>query len=70
MLTVTRKPGQTVRIGDGIRITVKEVRGRRVRLMIEAPREIAVFREEVYLQIEEENRRAAAIGPEALESLE
>lgn len=70
MLTVTRKAGQTVRIGDGIRITVKEVRGRRVRLMIEAPKEVAVFREEVYLQIEEENRRAAAIGPEALERLE
>ncbi len=70
MLTFTRKPGQMIRIGDGIRITVKQVRGRQVRLLIEAPDDVTVHREEIYLQIAEENKQAAQVDPEALELLE
>ena len=69
MLTFTRKPGQMIRIGDEIRITVKQVRGRQVRLMIEAPRSVPVYREEVYEQIVEENERAAKVDPDALDRL-
>ncbi len=69
MLTFTRKPGQMIRIGDGIRITVKQVRGRQVRLVIEAPRSVPVYREEVYEQIVEENERAAKVDPDALDRL-
>jgi carbon storage regulator len=70
LLTFTRKPGQMIRIGDGIRITVKQVRGRQVRLQIEAPSSVAVHREEIYLQIAEENERAAQVDVDALELLE
>jgi len=69
LLTFTRKPGQMIRIGDEIRITVKQVRGRQVRLMIEAPRSVPVYREEVYEQIVEENERAAKVDPDALDRL-
>ncbi len=59
MLTLTRKVGQKIRIGDGIEIVVREVRGRQVRLGITAPRGLPVYRDELYQQIAEENARAA-----------
>jgi carbon storage regulator len=62
LLTFTRKTGQGIRIGDSIRVVVKEVRGRQVRLVIEAPLEIPVFRDEIYEQIATENERAAQVG--------
>jgi carbon storage regulator len=60
MLILTRKSGDSVTIGDNIKITVVEIRGRQVRLGIEAPSELVVHREEVYKRIQEENRLAAA----------
>lgn len=69
MLTFTRKPGQMIRIGDSIRVTVKQVRGRQVRLAIEAPRSFSIFREELYEQIVAENARAALVDPDVLELL-
>lgn len=59
MLLLTRKEGESILIGDDIKITVIEVTGDRVRLGIEAPRDLSVYREEVYLAIREENRQAA-----------
>lgn len=70
MLTFARKPGQAIRIGDKIRVTVKEIRGRQVRLMIEAPIEIPVFREEIYEQIAAENERAAQVESDLLKRLD
>ncbi len=60
MLVLTRKPNQRINIGDDIVITVLEVRGDQVRLGIEAPRDVAVQREEIYVQIQDggEERRA------------
>ncbi|MBR56526.1 MAG: carbon storage regulator [Myxococcales bacterium] len=60
MLLLSRKPGQGIRIGSDIIITVKEVRGRQVRLGIEAPGEVPVYREEIYRAIQEANRDAVA----------
>jgi carbon storage regulator len=48
MLVLSRKPGQEVVIGDNIRITIVSVRGEQVRLGIEAPRNVAVDRQEVH----------------------
>jgi carbon storage regulator len=48
MLSLTRKPRQSIRIGDDIVITVQEVIGERVRIGIEAPREVTIYREELY----------------------
>jgi len=54
MLTLTRKVGQKIRIGDDIEIVVREIRGRQVRLGISAPQGLAVYREELYQQILQE----------------
>lgn len=59
MLVLTRKSGEAIRIGDEIRILVVEVRENQVRIGIEAPADVPVHREEVYMRILEENRRAA-----------
>ncbi len=48
MLTLTRKVGESIRIGDDIEIVVKEIRRNQVRIGIVAPRDVAIFREEVY----------------------
>lgn len=58
MLTLTRKPGQKIFIGGGIEIEVREVRGAQVRLGITAPKGLPVYREELYLQIADANRRS------------
>jgi len=58
MLVLTRKPGESVTIGDNIKITIIEIKGRQVRLGIDAPRDMTIHREEVYSRIHEENQRA------------
>ncbi|UCB51785.1 MAG: carbon storage regulator CsrA [Candidatus Zixiibacteriota bacterium] len=58
MLILTRKLGESVTIGDDIKITILGVRGRQVRLGIIAPHKVAIHREEIYFKIQEENRRA------------
>ena len=59
MLVLTRKPSQSLYIGDGIKITVHGIRGNQVRLGIEAPDNVRIYREEIYEQILEENRSAS-----------
>ena len=59
MLVITRKPGDRIRLGDDITVTVLDVVGSTVRLGIDAPSEIPVFRHEVWEAIEAENRAAA-----------
>jgi carbon storage regulator len=56
MLILTRRVGETVMIGDGISVTVLEVKGSQVRIGIAAPKEVPVHREEVYLRLQEEER--------------
>ena len=59
MLVLTRRRDESIIIGDDIKITIVDVRGDQVKLGIVAPRSVAVHREEVYREIQEENRRAA-----------
>ncbi|GAB4318528.1 MAG: hypothetical protein Kow0074_07780 [Candidatus Zixiibacteriota bacterium] len=59
MLILTRKLGESITIGDDIKVTVLGIYGRQVRLGVEAPLQVIVHREEVYLKIKEENRKAA-----------
>ncbi|MET0614069.1 MAG: carbon storage regulator CsrA [Thermoleophilaceae bacterium] len=54
MLVLTRKSNQSIMIGDNIEISVLAVMGEKVRIGIEAPRSIPVFRREVYVEIQEE----------------
>jgi len=62
MLVLTRKSGESIRIGDDIIIRVVEVKGNQVRLGIEAPRQFRIYREELYQKISRENRLSAMAG--------
>jgi carbon storage regulator len=57
MLILTRRLGESVKIGDEITVTVLDVKGNQIRLGIQAPKEIPVHREEVYVRLQEENAR-------------
>lgn len=59
MLVLTRKPRQQIMIGDDIVVNVVEVQGDNVRIAIEAPREVKIYRGEIYRAIQEENQKAA-----------
>ena len=59
MLRVTRRAGERVIVGGEVVIEVLEVRGATVRLGIEAPREVSIYREELWLEIKQENEAAA-----------
>ena len=70
MLVLTRKIGETFVVGDDITVTVIDiVGGNKVRLGINAPREITVHRKEVYDAIRRENRAAAQVKPEDVSGL-
>lgn len=66
MLILTRKVGESIKIGDDIRVIVLEVKGSQVRLGVDAPREKAIYREEIYERIQQEMLEAAEAGPESL----
>lgn len=59
MLILTRKSGESIVVGDKIRVTVIEIKGNQVRLGVEAPRQTSVHREEVYRKIQASNILAA-----------
>jgi carbon storage regulator len=59
VLILTRKLGESITIGDDIKVSVLGIRGRQVRLGIEAPARVVVHREEIYVKIQEENRKAS-----------
>jgi len=69
MLVLSRRIGETITIGDDVRITVLEVRSDGVRIGIDAPRSIAVHRAEVLQQLERSNQDAASPSDEAIRSL-
>jgi carbon storage regulator len=64
MLVLTRRTNQSIVIGPDVTITIVEIRGEQVRLGIEAPRHVSVYREEVLEQIKDQNRQAASVSDE------
>jgi carbon storage regulator len=69
MLVVSRKPGERLLIGEAVQVTILEIRGDQVRLGVSAPREVPIHREELLERIRRENRRAAVLGSEELQSM-
>jgi carbon storage regulator len=68
MLRITRRAGERVIVGGDVVIEVLEVRGATVRLGIDAPRSVSIYREELWLEIKQENE-AAASAPDQLPEL-
>jgi carbon storage regulator len=69
VLVLTRRPGESLMVGDDVVVTVLDVRGDVVRLGIKAPRSIQVHREEVYRELQRANREAASPTDVAVDSL-
>lgn len=66
MLILTRRPGESLYLGENIKITVLGMQGKQVKLGLDVPRDTTVYREEVYNRVIEENRRALASKNEDL----
>jgi len=64
MLVLSRHRDESIMIGDNVVVTIVDIRGDKVRLGINAPKEIPVHRQEVYEAIQRENRNAAQVQPE------
>ena len=70
MLALSRKKNEAIIINNNIEITVLEVKGEQVKIGINAPKEVPVYRKEVYVQIQEANQEATnAAGIDSLKSL-
>ena len=67
MLALTRKKGESLVINNNIEISILEVRGDQIKIGITAPKDVPIYRKEVYKQIQEGNR--ASVSAEGLEAL-
>jgi len=68
MLVLTRKANQSIMIGDSIEVSVLSVLGEKVRLGIQAPRDVPVFRTEVFREIQAQNLAAAETSRQAVDA--
>jgi carbon storage regulator len=69
MLVLTRKPNQSIMIGDNVELTVLSIIGGKVKIGIDAPRDVRVFRKEIYLEIQRETPSSRAEVDDALNRL-
>lgn len=69
MLVLSRKPGESLRVGEDIRITVVSTASGQVRIGIEAPEDVTIYREEVYARIVQANLEAAQASASASRSV-
>lgn len=66
MLNITRRRGERIVVGDDVFVSVLEVSGQTVRLGIEAPRSVRVYREEIWLEVKQQNEAAAQAAGAAM----
>ena len=70
MLALARKVNESIMIGNDIEITVLEIKGDQIKLGVKAPKSVPIYRKELYVQIQEENKQAGgAVDVEALRGL-
>lgn len=69
MLILSRKTNEKICIGENITLTIIEVRGDQVKIGVDAPKDVKVFRHEVFQAIQSENKAAAVEGAKALTAL-
>lgn len=69
MLVLTRKLGESIAIDDHIKIRVVQIKGKQVRLGIEAPKQTKIHREEVYMAIQDTNRESAEVTSDQTRSI-
>ena len=67
MLALTRRKGESLVLNNNIEVTILEIRGDQIKIGITAPKEVPIYRKEVHLQIEDENK--AAIHPDGMDAL-
>ncbi len=69
MLALSRKKNEALIINNNIEVTVLEIKGDQVKIGITAPKEVPIYRKEVYIQIQEANKEAVEAASEALKGL-
>ena len=70
MLILSRKKGESIVINNNIEISVLEIRGDQIKIGVSAPKDVPIYRKEVYLQIQEETKESMKVdGLEALQNL-
>ncbi len=69
MLVLARKVNESIMIGDDIEVVVVDIKGDQIKLGIRAPKQVAVHRTEIYREIKEQNKQAAATPARSLKDL-
>lgn len=69
MLVLTRKRNQSIMVNDNIELTIIDIQGDQVRVGINAPKDVKVFRKEVYIEMTQENKEASNVTMDALSML-
>lgn len=69
MLALTRKQNESIMIGNDIEITILDIKNDQVKLGISAPKSVGIYRKEIYLQIQEENRKAMESANPSLDAI-
>lgn len=67
MLALTRKKGDSLILNNNIEITILEIKGDQVKVGIQAPKEVSIYRKEIYLQIQQENE--ASMKAESIDAI-
>ena len=66
MLILTRRPGESIYLGDDIKITVLSVQGKQIKVGLDVPGDLPVYREELYLRVQEQNKMALELSDQDL----